>query len=154
MKHVVDVPTAQTMAALGERFDTIGMLRTVYLSGDLGAGKTTLVRGILAGLGIFTPVKSPTFTLVETYNISDKTIYHFDLYRIEQSAELDFIGLEDYFQDANLCLVEWPERGKGVLPPADVEIAIHIKEQGRRVTIESRSADGEGWLGGIIKSAL
>ena len=149
MKRIFDVSSAQAMVALGQLLRGIEMLNVIYISGDLGAGKTTLVRGILAGLGLSGPVKSPTFTLVETYTYKSAEIYHFDLYRIEDPRELDFIGLEDYFQDSHLCLIEWPERGEGVLPAPDAEIAIQINEQGRRVVIETQSAGGEKWLKGL-----
>lgn len=98
---------------------------TIYLSGDLGAGKTTLVRGFLRGLGYKGKIKSPTYTLVETYDIAGKRFNHFDLYRLQDPTELEQIGLDDYIKDQT-CLIEWPERGGELLPKADVTIKIKI----------------------------
>ncbi|GJL83910.1 MAG: tRNA (N6-adenosine(37)-N6)-threonylcarbamoyltransferase complex ATPase TsaE [marine bacterium B5-7] len=95
----------------------------VFVKGDLGAGKTTLVRGILMGLGHQGSVPSPTFTLVEPYDINDLVVYHLDLYRLESPHELDMLGARDFI-GMNLCLIEWPERGAGWLPKADRVIEI------------------------------
>lgn len=105
----------------------------VYLSGELGTGKTTLVRGILRALGFAGPVKSPTYTLLEPYE--EQSVYHFDLYRIADRRELDFIGLDDFLDAQAIKLVEWPERGAGRLPPPDLEIQLHFQAQGRRIEV-------------------
>ena len=105
----------------------------VYLRGELGAGKTTLVRGILRGLGFAGPVKSPTYTLLEPYE--EQSVYHFDLYRIADSRELDFIGLDEFLAARAIKLVEWPERGAGRLPPPDLDIQLHFQGRGRRVAV-------------------
>lgn len=105
----------------------------VYLRGELGAGKTTLVRGILRGLGFAGPVKSPTYTLLEPYE--EQSVYHFDLYRIADSRELDFIGLDEFLAARAIKLVEWPERGAGRLPPPDLDIQLHFQARGRRVAV-------------------
>lgn len=105
----------------------------VYLSGELGTGKTTLVRGILRALGFAGPVKSPTYTLLEPYEA--QSVYHFDLYRIADRRELDFIGLDDFLAARAIKLVEWPERGAGRLPPPDLDIQLHFQAQGRRIEV-------------------
>lgn len=119
----------------------------IYLEGRLGAGKTTFCRGLMRGLGHDQAVKSPTFTVVEPYQLSGIDIYHCDLYRLSDPEELDYMGFEDYLHDRSICLVEWPDRGKGVLRPADVVLSI-IAEKGdqRLLDIAARSAAGEGLL--------
>lgn len=115
----------------------------VYLSGDLGAGKTTLTRGVLRGYGHLGAVKSPTYTLVEPYEEPELNIYHFDLYRLSDPEEVEFLGVFDYFDESNLCLIEWAERGVGFLPAADIEITLSIQGEGRLVHCEPRSPHGE-----------
>lgn len=105
----------------------------VYLEGDLGAGKTTLVRSLLQALGHAGPVKSPTYSLVEIYVISSLYLYHFDFYRFESPEEFLDAGLSEYFHDAAICLVEWPEHAAGCVPPADLQLRIHHAGFGRRL---------------------
>jgi len=120
--------------------DTLG--GRIYLSGDLGAGKTTLVRGFMRGYQHEGPVKSPTYTLVEPYESPGRNIYHFDLYRLADPEEVEFLGVWDYFESGNLCLIEWPEKGRGVLPAADLVIKLLTEQNGRRLSWQTHTAAG------------
>lgn len=115
---------------------------TVFLNGTLGAGKTTLTRGILAGFSYSGPVKSPTYTLVEPYELPQITVYHFDLYRLGDPEELEYMGIRDYFSDSHLCVVEWPERGRGFLPTADIEIQLQVAGPGRQAQLQGNNNKG------------
>ena len=115
----------------------------VFLNGDLGAGKTTLCRGILRTFNYLGAVKSPTYTLVEPYQIDIGHINHFDFFRIEHPDELDYIGLEEYFSVDTISLIEWPERGLGVLPKSDLTISVDFQNQHRVIQMESNSDLGE-----------
>lgn len=119
----------------------------VFLRGDLGAGKTTLVRGLLRGLGWQGTVRSPTFTLVETYPLDSVQVAHLDLYRLVDPEELEFLGLRDLLGSRSLVLIEWPERGEGWLPTADLEILIQHAEHGRNIQLVAGSQAGEQVLG-------
>jgi tRNA threonylcarbamoyladenosine biosynthesis protein TsaE len=114
----------------------------VYLSGELAAGKTTLARGFIRARGHVGAVKSPTFTLVESYELSGRMVHHFDLYRIADAEELDYIGLDEYFDAGADCLVEWPGHGAYVLPPADLEITLEVVGDGRRAGLVAASENG------------
>ena len=115
----------------------------IHLSGGLGAGKTTLCRGILRAMGHLGAVKSPTFTLVEPYQISGSEVYHFDLYRLTDPGELDYIGIDEYFGKKKLCLIEWPEKAIGYLPQHDLEITIDVLGEKRIIEVSSNSQSGE-----------
>ncbi len=121
----------------------------VFLDGDLGAGKTTLSRGVLRSFGHNGAVKSPTYTLVEPYKFDGRGVFHFDLYRLGDPEELEYMGIRDYFAAGNLCLIEWPNRGAGILPVADLAVKVmvprELKNQ-RRLTLTAATALGETLL--------
>jgi len=114
----------------------------IFLCGDLGAGKTTLARGILRGLGVLERVKSPTFTLVEPYALSSLYLYHFDFYRFERTEEWADAGFREYFNADSICLVEWPEKAGAQLPAPDVRIEMEVEREGRSVTLNAYSQAG------------
>lgn len=118
----------------------------VYLEGDLGAGKTTLTRGILRGYGHTGAVKSPTYTLVEPYELAAATVYHFDLYRLTDPEELELMGIRDYCRPDTLAVIEWPERGQPLLPPPDLVITIRAMTQGRELVFTARNELGQSVL--------
>ena len=125
--------TLELAKLLAERLS--GKKILVYLEGDLGAGKTTLVRGVLRAMGCETKIKSPTYTLVETYDLPGLRVNHFDLYRMEDPEELEFMGGREYFEDA-LCFIEWPEKGTGWLPDPDLYIGISMHGNARQIALK------------------
>jgi len=129
--------------ALGDAVHTGAV---IFLLGDLGAGKTTLSRGVLRAFGHSGAVKSPTYTLVEPYQFAGGDVNHFDLYRLGDPEELEYMGIRDYFCSRSLCLVEWPERGAGYLPRADLQVTVSAVPPGRRVVVEALTERGEGIL--------
>ncbi|MCK6406461.1 MAG: tRNA (adenosine(37)-N6)-threonylcarbamoyltransferase complex ATPase subunit type 1 TsaE [Rhodocyclaceae bacterium] len=118
----------------------------IYLEGDLGAGKTTLVRAMLRALGHAGPVKSPTYALVEVYVVSSLYWYHFDFYRFNHPEEFVDAGLDEYFRCDAVCLVEWPDKAAGFVPAADLVIALGIAGEGRNIEVSAHSAEGESCL--------
>lgn len=121
-----------------------------YLEGELGAGKTTLVRGFLQGYGHLGVVKSPTYTLVEPYQLNSRKIYHFDLYRLTDPEELEYIGIRDYLSDNAICLIEWANKGQGFVPPADIQIQLIYHQNNRLLTMTASSQVGEHILRAIM----
>jgi tRNA threonylcarbamoyladenosine biosynthesis protein TsaE len=118
----------------------------IYLHGPLGAGKTAFVRGCLHAAGHTGAVKSPTFTLVEEYAPDGRAWFHFDLYRLSDPEELEFLGIRDYFGPNTLCFIEWAERGAGILPAPDLELELAIDGAGRRLTLSAVSGAGRSVL--------
>jgi tRNA threonylcarbamoyladenosine biosynthesis protein TsaE len=121
----------------------------LHLSGDLGAGKTTLARGLLRALGWPGAVKSPTYTLVELYELSSLNLYHFDLFRFNDSSEWLSSGLGESLDERSLAVIEWPERAQGLLPPADLLIELALQGSGRSASITAHGMRGLGWLASL-----
>jgi tRNA threonylcarbamoyladenosine biosynthesis protein TsaE len=121
----------------------------VYLQGDLGAGKTTFARALLGALGVGERIKSPTYSLIESYRAGNLDAHHLDLYRIADAGELEWLGLADLWSDGALALVEWPERGAGALPPADLVIRLRHHGDRRDLDAMARSDRGRGLLSAL-----
>ena len=148
-----------TMRAGGQLAAALGAAREegwrgpalVHLRGPLGSGKTTLVRGVLRALGHRGPVRSPTYTLIEPYTAGAVEIYHCDLYRLAAPEELDDLGIRDCFRDGAWCLIEWPERGGGLLPPPDLELDLGFHLDGRLLRVRGASREGRNLLAARLR---
>jgi tRNA threonylcarbamoyladenosine biosynthesis protein TsaE len=147
--HLADDGATRDLGGALAKLVAPGM--TLYLSGELGAGKTTLARGLIHGLGYEGRVKSPTYSLVELYVVSGLNLYHFDFYRFTEARELRDAGLGEYFNEASLCLVEWPERARELLPAPDLAITLEIDDAGDKAAV--LQADDAGGRIAILQSA-
>lgn len=141
---------AATIAAGQQLAAAVPSAAYIYIDGDLGAGKTTLVRALLRALGHAGPVRSPTYTLIEPYQLDGRSVYHLDLYRLGSPLELEDIGFRDLLAEPCLLLVEWPERGATVLPPPDLQLHLSATGAGGRL-LRARSSSPIG--ANILKSA-
>jgi tRNA threonylcarbamoyladenosine biosynthesis protein TsaE len=139
--------TEELGAAFARTFPgTGGGSAACYLQGDLGAGKTTCVRSLLRTLGVSGLIRSPTYTLLETYPLAALTCVHVDLYRLEGAAAVEELGLRDFMGPSHLFLIEWPERGAGALPPADIALTLEFSGTGRTARVEARTTLGRDWV--------
>lgn len=152
MSEFLSLPDETATRKLGAALaGGIGPGRVLFLSGDLGAGKTTLVQGLLRALGFAGRVKSPTYSLVELYKLSSLNLYHFDFYRFEDRTEWVDSGFRDYFNPDSACVVEWPERVAGLLAPPDLEVRLEFSGHGRRARLTPREKAGREWLAAALK---
>ncbi len=146
------IPTEQAQEALGATLaGLVPAACVIYLEGNLGTGKTTLARGFLRGLGHQGAVKSPTYTLVEPYELEGRNCYHFDLYRLGHPEELEYLGVRDLLESDAILLVEWPEKGQGELPEADLILHLEYLDEGRAVEMEGRTEAGKALLADLEK---
>jgi tRNA threonylcarbamoyladenosine biosynthesis protein TsaE len=156
---VLWLPSPDATAALGQRLalcapwaqGTPGLC--LHLQGDLGAGKTSLAQGLLRALGVQGAIPSPSYTLVEPYDIAQGRVLHVDLYRLIDADELEPLGARDEWLDCALLLVEWPEKGGSALPPCDLRIELTVAQEGRQATLRPCSAAGQEWQQTVCSDA-
>lgn len=149
------LPDEAATRALGARLaHVLSPGLALYLHGDLGSGKTTLARGLIQGLGYEGWVKSPTYALVELYTVSRLHLYHFDFYRFRDPKEWRDAGFSEYFNDASICLVEWPEKAAGLLPAADLDITLEFADDGRDLSIRAGTKSGKACLRRLMQMPL
>jgi tRNA threonylcarbamoyladenosine biosynthesis protein TsaE len=146
-EHLIELADEAATLALGAALAAGARPgRVLHLSGDLGSGKTTLARGLICALGHAGRVKSPSYTLVEDYELSRLHLYHFDFYRFTDKQEWVSSGFREYFGPDALCIVEWPERAAGLLAPPDLAIQLEFAGAGRSARLQAQSAQGSDWL--------
>jgi tRNA threonylcarbamoyladenosine biosynthesis protein TsaE len=150
MSTEFNLPDPAATARLGEALASgVAPGRVLHLKGDLGTGKTTLVRGLLRGLGHEGRVKSPSYALLEPYSLSSLNFYHFDFYRFKDRSEWLSSGFREYFNPDSVCVVEWPERAGPDLSPPDLEARLEIAGAGRRASFTALTPAGESWLSSL-----
>ena len=151
MIKIIDLPTERVSEQIAARIATCLVSPLVItFSGEIGAGKTTLIRAMLRSLGVTSAIKSPTFSLVESYQTSRLHIHHFDLYRVHDETELDYIGFRDYFTDDAVCCIEWPERVVSCLGNADVGFSLSLNGAGREMQARAFSLAGASMLSCLL----
>lgn len=147
MIKIIDLPSEQACEQVAKRLAACLVSPLVMtFTGEIGAGKTTLIRALLRDLGVTSAIKSPTFSLVESYQINHLQFHHFDLYRVHDESELDYIGFRDYFSDDAVCCIEWPERAARYLESADIGFSLSVKGVGREMQIQALSPTGVAML--------
>ncbi|NOT18485.1 MAG: tRNA (adenosine(37)-N6)-threonylcarbamoyltransferase complex ATPase subunit type 1 TsaE [Sulfuriferula sp.] len=149
--HLADESATLAFGTAIARHLTAGLV--IYLHGNLGAGKTTLSRGILRGLGFMGKVKSPTYTLVEVYELSSLNLYHFDLYRFNDALEWEEAGFREYFNETSVCLVEWPEKAAELLPPPDINLYLTLNDESRDAELVALSQEGQLCLNQLLAAS-
>ena len=152
----IETKTAEETEAFGRQVAQVRpdstTLAVLYLTGELGAGKTTFARGALGALGVAGAVRSPTYTLLDVHELPDLTALHIDLYRLRDPSEIEALGLRDFARPGTLWLIEWPERGGGRLPPADLTLTLTVGPQAHEIEVRPGSDLGKSWLARLTLS--